>query len=862
MRSLITLAGVTNAQRLGWGFIFSKKYVIIKGRLFFGGAKMQKPLTPLAKQKEKYLFVFLASFIILAIIYIPILIYNKGILLYYGDFNSQQLMFYEHAHDYVREFGFGWDWGTDLGSDIIGAYAFYLYGSPFFWLTIPFPSGAVVYLIPWLLCLKTAVAALTSYAFLRRFVKSPNAAAIGAMLYAFSSAQIYNMFFNHFHDVSAFFPLVLLALEMRVQDNRRGVFALAVGLLATVNYYFFASIVAFTLLYFFIRCASKDFRLTLGKFISLAIEAVIGVLFSAVVFLPAALSVLSNPRLSQSLSGIDMVAYSDPYRLHRIAQSLFMFPDMPARSNLFASDTARWASIAAYLPMFSMVGVIAFFRGRGKHWAKRLSVFCAVAACVPILNSAFQLFNGSYYARWYFMPVLIMALMTAIAVDDKAISLKKGIPAVAAVLATFAVIFLLPKTDSKTGETTFGKVAQYPDLAVIQIVGTILLFAVLVFIVYFVPNKKTALKRLVPATVATVFVGSAALIWYAIAQGPYQDYYIDHAINGEIDLPKQEGEFYRIDTSENVDNWCMFWGYSSMRCFQSTASPSIMSFYEDTMNITRNVATRVEPRYYALRQLLSVKYYLKQVSDEDTEIPVCPVDGFEYIDTQNDFYIYENEYYVPMGFAFDKYVRLEDTEKLTTAQTSTLAMNAIFLTDDQIERYEGLIESYGDSLSASRDSVFKSAKDKATKSCYYFKERSDGFDAKIKLEKPSLVFFSVPFDKGFTAYVNGERVKIENVYDGLMAIAVPAGDSEITFEYETVGLKAGLAITIGGILLFMIYMAVTSKLAKKNGVKVIDGREYDYESVDDMTDEEAEKYFCAEDFYELEDNKEQAEEEK
>ena len=60
----------------------------------------------------------------------------------------------------------------------------------------------------------------------------------------------------------------------------------------------------------------------------------------------------------------------------------------------------------------------------------------------------------------------------------------------------------------------------------------------------------------------------------------------------------------------------------------------------------------------------------------------------------------------------------------------------------------------------------------------------------------------------------------------------------------------------------MIYMAVTSKLAKKNGVKVIDGREYDYESVDDMTDEEAEKYFCAEDFYELEDNKEQAEEEK
>lgn len=813
---------------------------------------MQKLSLPLYKQKEKYLFVFLASFIILAIIYLPILIYNKGILLYYGDFNSQQLMFYEHAHDFIREFGVGWDWGTDLGSDIIGAYAFYLYGSPFFWLTIPFPSGAVVYLIPWLLCLKTAVAAVTSYAFLRRFVKSPNAAAIGSLLYAFSSAQIYNMFFNHFHDVSAFFPLVLLALEMRVQDNRRGVFALAVGLLAIVNYYFFASVVVFTLLYFFIRCTDKNFKLTVRKFISLAIEAIIGVLFSAVIFLPAALSVLANPRLSQSLSGIDMVAYSDPYRLYRIVQSMFMLPDMPARSNLFASDTAKWASIAAYLPMFSMAGVIAFFREKGKHWTKKLSVACLICAFVPILNSAFQLFNGSYYARWFFMPVLITALMTAISIDDKDISVKKGIPVVAAVLAVFAVIFLLPKTDSKTGKVSIGEVAQYPDLAVIQIVGTILLFAVLVFIVYFIPNRKTALRRLLPATVAAVFVGSAAMIWYGIAQGPYQDYYIDHAIKGEINLPKEEGEFYRIDTSENVDNWCMFWGYSSMRCFQSTASPSIMSFYEDTMDITRNVATRVETQYYSLRQLLSVKYYLKQVDEEDEEIPICPVDGFEYMDTQNDFYIYENEYYIPMGFVFDKYVNIKDIERLTTNQTTALSMRAIFLTDEQIERYSDIIDYYGDSLAAPRADVFADAERKAQNACYYFKESADGFDAKIKLDKAGLVFFSVPYDEGFTAYVNGVKTRIENVYGGLTAIAVPAGDNEIRFEYETRGLKAGLAITISGIILFIFYMIVTKRLSKKNAEAVSDGREYGYVSVEELSDEEAERAFCGDDLFEIE----------
>ena len=103
------------------------------------------------------------------------MIVNKGIFLYYGDFNSQQMMFYQHCHDAVRSGNMGWDWGTDLGSSFVGSYAFYLLGSPFFWLTTLFPSGAVPYLIPWLLALKTAIAAITAYAYIRFFVDNTSA---------------------------------------------------------------------------------------------------------------------------------------------------------------------------------------------------------------------------------------------------------------------------------------------------------------------------------------------------------------------------------------------------------------------------------------------------------------------------------------------------------------------------------------------------------------------------------------------------------------------------------------------------------------------------------------------------------------
>ena len=87
-----------------------------------------------------------------------------------------------HANEVVHNGGlFGWDWGTDLGSSFIGSYAFYLSGSPFFWLSALLPAKAALYTIPWLLCLKHGIAALTAYGYIRRFVANKNAAVIGTV---------------------------------------------------------------------------------------------------------------------------------------------------------------------------------------------------------------------------------------------------------------------------------------------------------------------------------------------------------------------------------------------------------------------------------------------------------------------------------------------------------------------------------------------------------------------------------------------------------------------------------------------------------------------------------------------------------
>lgn len=765
--------------------------------------------------KEKYLFVFAVSFLVMMVCFMPVMIYCKGFLFYYGDFNSQQLMFYHHVQTAVKNGTLNWDWGTDLGSSYLGSYAFYLMGSPFFWVTTIFPEGWAPYMIPWLLALKTAVAAVTAYAFIRRFVKNTDACAIGALLYALNGFQIYNVFFNHFHDVTALFPLMLLALEMAVVDNKRGVFGLTVALMAVVNYFFFTGQVTFLIIYFIFRCFSKDFKITFKKFVFLAIESVLGVCISAFMLLPSVLAILENPRLTEELSGLDLVIYSDKTRIYRIIQSFFMVSDPPARANLFPSEYGRWASIAGYMPMFSMAGVIAFMKTQKKHWAKRVVAVCILFALVPVLNTSFYMFNSSYYARWYYMPILIMAMMTAYVVEKEAenheeSSLKKGVPIVCGVVAFCLAVFFLP-TKNEKGENEFFKIAQYTDLFIIQIVVTLILTGLLIWFVYFYKSKKLFYPVLTGLTVFAVFLNACANITYCSLQGPYPDQYISKGINGgeQIDMEKTEGEFYRLDTSPYMDNYCMYWGYSSMRAFQSVVTPSIMEFYI-ALDMDRDVASRIETKYYQLRSLLSVKYY---VSDDEK---VSAPRGFTLVEETKDFLIYENENYLPMGFAYDHCLLDTDFEKCDKNYRVATLINNLILTEQQFAEYSDIISYDNDPPETLYSSFQESVLERKSMSCHYFKEDNDGFTAKISLSEPKLVFFSVPYDKGWTATVNGKEAEIEKVSNGMMAVKVEAGEeSVIRFDYEVPGFRTGIVISISGAVLLAVYVFLTRKFEKK-----------------------------------------------
>ena len=99
---------------------------------------MSKTRTRLGVHQNYYLRTFLWALALATLIFLPWILLNKGYFFFYGDFNVQQIPFYQMIHDEVRNGNICWSYTTDLGANIIGSYSFYMIGSPFFWLTLPF----------------------------------------------------------------------------------------------------------------------------------------------------------------------------------------------------------------------------------------------------------------------------------------------------------------------------------------------------------------------------------------------------------------------------------------------------------------------------------------------------------------------------------------------------------------------------------------------------------------------------------------------------------------------------------------------------------------------------------------------------
>lgn len=825
------------------------------------------------RKKQLKLMTFLIALATATAMFIPSIIFGDGYFIFYGDFNVQQIPFYQHCHEMIRSGSFGWDWQTDLGANFIGSYSFYLLGSPFFWLTLPFPNDFIPYLMGPLLILKFACAALTAYMFIRRFTARAETAMVGGLLYAFSGFSIYNVFFNHFHEAIVFFPLLLLAMELFCAEKRRGPLIAAVFACAIVNYFFFFGMVVFAIIYFLVRVSSKSFKFRFSEFSLMLFECILGVALAAAVLLPTVFAVMQNSRVGSFISGWGGVLYGKEQIFLNVIECFFFPPDLPARPVFFPNADVKWSSLGGWLPLFGMTGALCWMKSEKKgHWLRRIIWILVFMALVPVLNSAFYMFNTAYYARWFYMPILMMSLATSLSIEDTEVNWDSAWRWNFGIVTTFTlVIGLMPKgieNGKVTGYGLYTDAGTNPIKFVYQSIRhavdskqevdggfydlrfwvtcafSLLSLVIVKAMIPIIKEKRTAVLR---AAVACVCAVSVIYSVFFLVSGQSHSYdikevMIDELIEGEVELAMDNDRFARIDVYDGVDNTGLYLGYSSINFFHSIVPGSVTDFYK-YIGEERSVGSRPTTDTYAARSLLSVKYLLdpdiensKEFEDSDGK---AKMPGYKYIGTQNGYKIYENECYIPLGFTYSYYMTEEQAISFGTDHIDRMMLKAMLVSKEDEAVVSKILPNIGEAynigsedaekkmITFTDDRYRKDCSERAAASVDILTYNSDKFTAKISLESENYVFFSVPFESGWSATVNGKPVEIIKANKGFMAVKAEAGINNIVFTYETPGLVIGLMISLFAAFVTLMYLSVIAVKRRYRPLKSVEYPEGD-----------------------------------
>ena len=74
-----------------------------------------------------------------------------------------------------------------------------------------------------------------------------------------------------------------------------------------------------------------------------------------------------------------------------------------------------------------------------------------------------------------------------------------------------------------------------------------------------------------------------------------------------------------------------------------------------------------------------------------------------------------------------------------------------------------------------------------------------------KVKNETSIFFTIPYDQGWSAYQNGKKLQIQQAQTGFMKIDVPEGEGTITLSFIPKGFVVGASCSLIAIIVFIFY---------------------------------------------------------
>lgn len=785
-------------------------------------------------------------------------------LMIFNDIGSdtwqQYIMNYTSIVNHLRDGSFSlWDFNNGLG---INQFNFNLF-DPFLMLlygvgVVLGPAHMLLY-INVIQILKIMVAAFAFYWFLSQFSFSVLSKMITSYAYALNGFLLVWGQHYQFGTVVIYFPLMLLFCEKFIQKKKgKALFPVMVFLCGIYSVYFTYMCLAATGLYLLFRILMLDgltWKERIQRFLLGCAEMIMGVGMSLVVFLPMAEVLLNvSSRLESDGTGLldflrqCFTPYSRKFYLSMLKrmfssnlQNGYGLAKGPQQyvMNYYEDPVLFCSTLAVFLNVqFLAVLRKADMTKRAKRVLYGVAALILVGTALPVGGTVFNYFTLPTQ-RYTFVLMTVFLLLMAWMWDYMRKGGKLNLVLILAVTALMGWaywcgyeqagfqeyrtnILILTVTGILTAVCLtllcFLKDTQIRNV-ILGVMGVVLVVNVVSEGGTNYQNRVTMKKTDVPAEVMVqetqryeeMRTSDDKEIKYRAEIEKPQDFFREMYRVDLADclnyLKENDPTFYRVEKdyiSGTVSMDSSGQGYRGISTYNSVMNGNGKEFvetcYPELFFADHNHYTfwnNVDDNWLAA--FLGVKYILSGNGEPDET-------KYKLLDQVGSLYIHENVLDAQTAHFYTQDISEESLKELCTEENREELLGEAIALEDGTEIGDAseiqTLKSEEQETAEQNSSVTLDAPQKDSVVTGSVHAEADGY-----------ALFMIPYEKGWSLTIDGEKAELLRGDIGFLACEVPEGDHTILLTFEAPGLKAG---TIGSVLFWILFAQSRLLIIRKN----------------------------------------------
>lgn len=707
-----------------------------------------------------------------------------------------------------------WSWNFFLGTNFWGSKSLSIVGDIFAWMTY-FLNQRLDHLtmsMTYVMVFKFIVGYTGFYLLSKSFTQKPLIRLLMALTYVFSGWSTTFIEQTYFTSFYMLLPFMFYGVEMFLAKKSIFIYVFFTALVILSNFYFFWPAALLLLVYWIYRYLIL-YEFKFGKFFIKSMQmlalTLLSLSISAIVWLPGLIHLMSSSRLGNFLN-----EYSSWGQLN--IASFFVFSFIPVLKYLdgFLKDAWYYFNqMGLYYGSFSILLIpqIVFIFKTKKEKIINFVLIILLYALMISPKIGF-IFHFTYSLRYTFIITFMgMIVVTQMLDQLDRIHKKTLIVTELVILGGFYVLTntLLPSI--------------YPEglpsnLLELELLKTVVLCTIAYTALLLIYHHKKITTPFCNQIVFSLIIfvgifeiftqGQAALKSQDTLQDQYQPPYvmsIDYDKSVEY-IKSIDTGFYRVYQNNGyLSNINLLYDYKSISTYDSVFQYSISDFLDWARLYPQ---TNWEFRFNepAFNQIMNVRY---AIIDENIGENYMSDEWYaEELQRFGNYRILKFKAETGMAFTynqFDRYQTIKDyiknNEQYFLYEMGDLLYQTLYVEDhvkmDKLINYESQPEM---------ERVYFNPR--------AYSQNWIAFD--IDLSGNRLVFFSIPYDKGwYVTNQKGESVDFFEVQGGFIGIAMDAGVHQLEFKFTPQGFIDGKNVSFAGTIAFLILVFTMT------GVKVI-----------------------------------------